>query len=62
MEDIGRENTDLRKKCDKFELSNQNLMSQLQKLQNMIRKIAPQQASQTGICLMVSDSTVTIKR
>lgn len=36
-----------------LELGNQNLMSQLQKLQNMIRKIAPQQASQTGICLMV---------
>jgi len=53
MEDISRDNTDLRKKCDKYELSNQNLMSQLQKLQNIIRKIAPQQAGQTGICLMV---------
>ena len=54
MEDISQENSELRSKCDKFERSNQSLMAQLTKLQNMIKKIAPQQsASQTGICLMV---------
>ena len=55
MEDISQENSDLRNKCEKYERSNQSLMTQLTKLQNMIKKIAPQQsASQTGICLMVS--------
>ncbi|XP_067946208.1 cyclic AMP-responsive element-binding protein 3-like protein 1 [Watersipora subatra] len=54
MEDISQENTDLRNKCDKYERSNLSLMSQLTKLQNMVKKLAPQQsASQTGICLMV---------
>lgn len=55
MEDISHENSDLRSKCDKYERSNQSLMSQLTKLQNIIKKFAPQQsAGQTGICLMVS--------
>lgn len=54
MEDISRENTDLRKKCDKYEQNNQSLISQLHKLQAMLKKLSPPQgAAQTGICLMV---------
>lgn len=57
MEDISRENTDLRKRCDKFEQSNQSLLAQLSKLQNMVKKLAPQHgAAQTSICLMVRPS------
>lgn len=62
MEDISRENTDLRKKCDKYEQNNQSLISQLHKLQSMLKKLTPTTqgaAAQTGICLMVSECEET---
>lgn len=54
MEGYSRENEGLRKKVDYLESSNRSLMSQLQKLQNLVSRMRPSpQSTQTGTCLMV---------
>ncbi|KAF6029287.1 hypothetical protein EB796_012406 [Bugula neritina] len=61
MEDISQENSELRGKCEKFEKSNQSLMAQLARLQNIVKKLSPQPTTaQTGICLAVRN-IVTIR-
>ncbi|XP_064627224.1 cyclic AMP-responsive element-binding protein 3-like protein 2 [Lineus longissimus] len=49
------ENQDLKKKLENLENSNRSLMSQLHKLQALVGKVRPSNASstQTGTCLMV---------
>lgn len=55
MEGYSRENEGLRKKVDYLESTNRSLMSQLQKLQNLVARMPrpSSQSTQTGTCLMV---------
>jgi hypothetical protein len=55
VESFSQENLDLRKKVDNLQNNNQSLMSQLHKLQAVVRNFRPLSPSgtQTGTCLMV---------
>ena len=55
MEGYSQENSDLKKKLEQLETNNRSLMSQLQKLQSLVGKVARPAVptTQTGTCLMV---------
>lgn len=55
VESYSQENGDLRKKCDNLQNNNQSLLSQLQKLQQIVRGLRPTSPTSTGTgtCLMV---------
>ncbi|KAF6036414.1 CREB3L1 [Bugula neritina] len=54
VEDIVKENNDLKQKCDKFENNNRTLMAKVGKLQAILKSLSPKQVTtQAGTCLFV---------
>ncbi|XP_067951140.1 cyclic AMP-responsive element-binding protein 3-like protein 1 [Watersipora subatra] len=54
VDDIVRENSELKQKCDTYESSNRSLLKQLEKLQAVLKRISPRPVTaQTGTCLLV---------
>lgn len=54
VDDIVKENDDLKRRAETYETSNRSLISQLNKLQQLVKRISPKHVTaQTTTCLMV---------
>ena len=54
VEDMVKENTDLRRKCESYETNNRSLVSQLHRLQTLVKQFTPRHVTaQTATCLLV---------
>ena len=61
VDDIVKENDSLKRRCDTYESSNKSLISQLNKLQQLVKRISPRQVTaQTSTCLLVRSSPLTV--
>ena len=61
VDDIVKENDSLKRRCDTYESSNKSLISQLNKLQQLVKRISPRQVTaQTSTCLLVSSAPLPV--